>query len=123
MIRNAWTTVVVSAIGLLLVGLSVSGVVTLVTYAIYYPVIGQGFAWARVLFSLGSLAEFALGLYLLFGGRAVVRRWLRSLDRCPACGYDTAPDADRCPECGYRTRDTSATTSTAAPPPPGTLRP
>jgi len=54
--------------------------------------------------SIGSFAQFALGLYMFLNGRWIIGRLLRGLDgACPRCGYDiTGVVGGRCPECGAK---------------------
>jgi hypothetical protein len=60
--------------------------------------------WAAsiVLGLLGYLAADAVGVYLLFGGKRIVRFCVRDLvARCAVCGYPLAKVVGPvCPECG-----------------------
>lgn len=65
----------------------------------------------RILREIQSLSMFAIGLYLLFGGKWLIRRCLRGLgNQCVMCGYPTSQIKDgRCPECGTRIESDPAT--------------
>ena len=112
-----WFTLVIKAIGLLLLGF---GIETFVGYVLaiffvtfphldetgYYTVQGYGVAGWTV-FSLGNIAQIAFGLYLLFGGKWLIDWCLRTAERMPAravcihCGYDLSKTrGSTCPECG-----------------------
>ena len=104
----AWFVLAIKAVGVLLIGMSLS--------SLFYPLqwlgiffdnqsgtyggVGQNIAY--FIMSLGPLAQFVFGLYLLLGGRRIINRCIRSVDgHCISCGYDVRGlDAKVCPECG-----------------------
>ena len=103
-----WFVLTIKAIGVLLIGMSLS--------SLLYPLQwigmffddqtgaygGVGRIIAYFIVSLGPLAQFVFGLYLLLGGRRIISRCIRMVDgHCIVCGYDVRGlDAKVCPECG-----------------------
>ncbi|MBY0262613.1 MAG: hypothetical protein K2Q20_09735 [Phycisphaerales bacterium] len=107
-----WVPVLIRCIGVLIAGIAIPSAFRFVA--------GNGLlAWRgelnlldaprQLAFELGSLVQLATGLYLLFGGRALVRLCLRaSIGFCPRCGYDVSrTNSDSCSECGFAVRSTA----------------
>ena len=104
--HRGWFTLLIRAIGLwLTVDASRSVIGTLFWVA---DLLSPKAAGARpvdatqVIWTVWGLVTFALGVYLLLGGRRLVDWCLRSVDGiCPRCGYDIRNVRDGvCPECG-----------------------
>lgn len=116
MSRHVWFPLAIRALGLALAGFCVGGVIESagsLIYALRNP--GRG-AWDPIyvtLSSIGHVVPFVFGLYLLLGGRALIRWCMRDIDTmCPRCGYSCAGvTAGKCPECAFEldhSRDRSA---------------
>jgi hypothetical protein len=104
-----WFTLLIRAIGILIVGVAISPSLAWVGYIIgalregrNAPGIGEFWSLSAVFGAMATCAQLAYGLYLIFGARWLIVHCIGSLyGRCHACGYDlTGVVADRCPECG-----------------------
>lgn len=104
-----WFRLIVRAIGVLLIGLALPTAINYLAYAVSAIVSRDWLALSagEQLFAIlgglaGFLAQGAFGVYLLFGGSAIIRYCTRDISGlCGSCGYDLKNlDADRCPECG-----------------------
>lgn len=108
MIRFGWFRLLVRLAGIVLVGLALPGIAAAVAPLIYDSAAIS--IHVNVPYYLGNLiapvVQFALGLYLLLGGKWLMRHCLRGIDTiCPYCAYDiSAVASDTCPECGFRFR-------------------
>ncbi|HYE02921.1 MAG TPA: hypothetical protein VD963_06770 [Phycisphaerales bacterium] len=129
----SWFRLLVKTVGLLLVALGLPQTIAMLgwlislSYAQNAPMLGgRSWLFTSQLFTItGYLAQLAFGLYLFFGGGAVVRRCLRDVyGRCPACDYDVrGVTAPTCPECGIALpgrppRAASSPAGGSTPPPP-----
>ena len=104
----AWFVLAIKAIGVLLIGMSLSRLLLPLQWIGVlldgeignYGGVGQNIAYFTM--SLGPLVQFVFGLYLLLGGRRIINRCIRMVDgHCIVCGYDVRGlDAKVCPECG-----------------------
>ena len=106
--HKTWFRLVLKAIGIVLIGLSLSQVAPLAIFAItliagYFGVFYDPnmflYNWP---YWLGGVLEFSLGLYLLCGGKWLLNRIIPSnRPYCPECGYDLSKNQSaNCPECG-----------------------
>ncbi len=102
----AWFTLLLRAIGLLVLVEQTPG---LIGYVAYLPSIFATDMPVPALMQIGAVATLAgyaasvaFGLYLLLDGRRVVRFCIRDLvARCAVCGYPLAKiTGSVCPECG-----------------------
>lgn len=108
MIDRTWFHLLVRGIGILALVLSLPILVYALLQVIdRWPIYRNGqVSWQEVSYTFIPVVayslQFALGIYLLFFGRALIRRCLLdALDRCPACQYDLRDiKSDKCPECG-----------------------
>jgi hypothetical protein len=106
MSQYIWFKLLVRGIGILLIGLSLPwltiGLGQLVEMLADGHPFGGGYMIQVAMQALASVAQFAFGAYLLFGGAPLIRYCMRDLhSRCAACGYDLAGVATAvCPECG-----------------------
>lgn len=113
--HKTWFRLVIKAIGLLLIGLSLPGLVTffglfivLLTaspFGAMGPVGQSGWMWSMYLAPYsGSIVQLAIGVYLLFGGKWIVNVCIPSnRPYCPECGYDLSKaTSENCPECGVK---------------------
>jgi hypothetical protein len=114
----AWFRLVLRVVGIVLVALSAPSIVSVIASLLYA-------AWSYlradpmdvntgaelteavlgVVWSLGTIGELALGLYLFLNPKWLMKVCIEDITyRCPACRFDlrglTAPLA--CPECGVR---------------------
>ena len=106
MIQFIWFPLAIKAVGVLLIGMSLSNLL--------YPLQIIGWIWgdgrpisdfqilASAIASLGPLVQFVFGLYLLLVGQRIIARCLKMVDgHCIVCGYDVRGlEAKVCPECG-----------------------
>lgn len=107
MSRGLWVIVAVRLIGLLSISIAAPVFIQMLYGTIERMLtIGLDVDVVRLFlfFWIGPASQFALGVYLLFFGKRVVRWCLRGLDgKCPRCGYDLqGVRGDVCPECGLR---------------------
>jgi hypothetical protein len=118
--HKTWFRLVIKTIGVLLIGLSISGAVTSVVgildalfigerwtmYSPYGAQLSAEFSWPLLASTLLQLlppgAQLAFGIYLLVGGKWIVNRCIPSnRPYCPECGYDLSNSRGaKCPECG-----------------------
>ena len=117
MSRHEFVTVSLRLLGLVLVAVAARGVAEQATAFVqtlawldwHLSWLWSNFDPANDNYGLSRLevavlaVQFALGTYLLLGGRRL-GRWIARLerDRCVGCGYDLTGVASgqRCPECG-----------------------
>lgn len=119
--HKTWFRLVIKAIGVLLIGLSLSGVAGMLVGFVYQsiragkltlysssgtPIGGMNAIeslLSTVFYSSPEFIQFAFGLYLVFGGKWIVNKCIPSnRPYCPECGYDLSHGAKavNCPECG-----------------------
>jgi hypothetical protein len=110
----AWFTLLLRAVGLLIIAQMSPGFVASLAYVVT--------AWDEpfntspmlripmIATVLGYGLAIGFGMYLLFGGRRVVRLCVRDLiARCAVCGYPLVKiTGPVCPECGVPVRSESA---------------
>jgi hypothetical protein len=101
-----WAKLLLRAVGLLLIGLSGPNIVGTIGMAIsswdQFSTWNAEHVGGYIVSSLGTVMQFAFGVYLLVGGLFVTRLCLRGLDHyCLSCGYDVSTISSAvCPECG-----------------------
>jgi hypothetical protein len=104
---HAWFRLLVSGVGLLLIGLSVPSIVqsvawiaTMFTDKTSFP--GDSFLWSYSGVLAGQAFQFLFGVFLLRGGGRMAGRCIQRLSGvCAACGYDVrGVNSAVCPECG-----------------------
>ncbi len=106
----AWCRPLLRVVGVLLLGLSLPTLIDYVFRVVERMATSQRFGvpfgpgelgWFLI-YLLGAGSQCALGLYLLFKGRRVLRWVLHGVDTCcTRCGYQLAGTVGgRCPECG-----------------------
>lgn len=118
-----WFTLLVRAIGLLVLGMTIPHVGTAVsTLAIFFePMFGAGAGTAKSYYTIvavgtagSTAASLAFAVYLLAGAPHIVRYCLRGADgRCPRCDYSLAGSPDHCPECGWSDQSDGARPATS----------
>ena len=123
--HRAWFTLVLRAIGIVMLGGTISGLISFITAVVMAVMQKQATATPEWLLwgvnQLGTLLQAGFGLYLLFGARGLVKYCLASVGGCPECGYDlTGLQGDRCPECGGLIKPSADPRAVAA---PGPLQP
>ena len=106
----AWCRPLLRITGVLLVGLSLPSAINytaqLANTTWQAKTMGWMFGGDRIvwfiLYCAGAYAQLAIGAYLIFKGRRVLRWVLRGVDSCcVGCGYELAGTLDEnCPECG-----------------------
>ena len=133
--HKTWFRLVIKAIGVLLIGLSLRDIAQLIVGIIYQtiqsgslrlysptgvPIQGMNAIEtfiSTVFYSTPEMIQFAFGLYLFYGGKAIINRVIPSnRPYCPECGYDLShanANAEKCTECGVTLprRDAAATDS------------
>ena len=121
--RFFWVRPAMRLIGVLLIGLALPSTVHSLVNFVDRIVSSDDWRWDRqnlfawLAWGLSVGLQFLLGMYLLFGGRSVLRWCLRGVDSCCLrCGYELeGVRGDKCPECGLeiptRLRSNSAPAS------------
>jgi hypothetical protein len=123
MSEYAWFKLLVRAVGLLLMGLSLPGLLWAageVITLLFEDTPGMSRYWMRFLpTTIHSAAELAIGAYLFFGGEQIIARCLREVrGHCASCGYDlSATSTGVCPECGAEFKPLSGPPGTPPTPP------
>jgi hypothetical protein len=92
--HKTWFRLVIKAIGLLFVGMSIPHITSMLVAVVqmlqYYTNAGTALGpqmWYYYGSLVGGLLEFALGLYLFFGGAWIVNKCIPSnRPYCPECG-------------------------------------
>jgi len=109
MVDNAWFRLFLRGIGIFLIALAVPSVVQSILYAAQWATNAAmmggayaGFWWTIGGSLVGSMAQAAFGVYLLFFGEGLIRRCLAdTIGRCPVCQYDLkGKRTGKCSECG-----------------------
>lgn len=107
MVERAWFRLLIRALGVLFVGLGVTGLVDFVYRVIYrisiQPQVRMDLEWVHwVAYGTSHLIQPAIGVYLLFFAEGLIRLCLRdAIGRCGYCQFDVSGVlADVCPECG-----------------------
>ena len=101
-----WFRLTVRGIGVFLVAWPIPDVIGYAAQTLWYIAGDQfnapGMDWWYLSGAIGPLAQAAIGIYLIFGARPLIKYCTRgALGLCPACNYDVrdVPGA-ACPECG-----------------------
>ena len=104
--HKTWFRLMMKAVGVALVGFALPGVASWIAKIIRLwdgnPGAGLLSLFASNPWYIGTLLQFALGLYLFFGGKWIVNLAIPSnRPYCPNCGYDVGKaKGGTCPECG-----------------------
>jgi hypothetical protein len=102
---HGWFVLSVKVVGILLLGFSLPAACGLIVgFAVHLFSERHINDWLQANIAFApSLVQLALGAYLLFGGKWIIRMCLRSSrNLCPRCGYDRGRvGAEPCPECGF----------------------
>ena len=93
--HKTWFRLVLKAIGIMLIGMSLSQVTSLVAFAItllavYFDIyLDTSMFLYNWPYWIGGALQFSLGLYLLLGGKWLLNRIIPSnRPYCPECGYE-----------------------------------
>jgi hypothetical protein len=127
MTDHSWFRLLVRAIGLLLFGIAIPGLLWNIGGVIVvltsesnagFPVLDQTLRYLPPL--LGECVQAAFGLYLLLRAEPIIARCLREVrGRCASCGYDlTATSSGTCPECGTEFKPAAPVPSSSRTPSP-----
>ena len=107
--HKTWFRLVLKAIGVLLIGFSLQGVIPAIAAVVMYllewsemSVSSNEFMWWNFPYYIAGFVQFGLGIYLFFGGKWIVNKAIPSnRSYCPECGYQIAnAHGANCPECG-----------------------